>query len=135
MESIPEEYHDIFMEKTSFASLATVTPDGFPHVTIVWVDYDPEENLVLVNTERERRKEVNMRRNPKVGVVVPDPDDPYRWVSVYGEVELTEEGAREHIDELAGRYFGADEYPNPIQTKRVLAKIAPEEVITFNPEG
>ena len=43
-----------------------------------------------------------------------DPENPYRFLSVTGEVEeTTTEGAREHIDVLAQRYTGESEYPTP----------------------
>lgn len=131
MASIPESYWDVLMEKQTYATLATLWPNGVPHLSSVWIDYDPDADRVLVNTERERQKEVNVSRDPRVGVLAVDPDDPYNWVSVSGEVdEITEEGARDHIDVLGRRYTGEDEYPNPIQTKRVLLKIRPDRVMT-----
>jgi hypothetical protein len=58
-----------------------------------------------------------------------DPDDPYRHVTVMGAVdEMTTENAREHIDELGMRYMGESEYPNPIQTERVILKTRPDRV-------
>ncbi|MFB6159795.1 MAG: PPOX class F420-dependent oxidoreductase [Haloferacaceae archaeon] len=129
MASIPDEYLDLF-EKRTFAHVSTVMPDGTPHVTPVWIDYDADADRLLVNTERGRRKEVNVRENPRVGVSMTDPDDPYRHVSVMGEVEaVTTEGAGEHIDELAARYLGEDEYPNPVETERVILRIRPERVV------
>ena len=127
---IPESHVDI-LEAESYAHFATVGPDGLPHVTPVWVDHEDRES-VLVNTARGRRKERNVRENPKVGVSVLDPDDPYRYVSVRGEAELTEEGAREHIDELASRYFGVDEYPHHDEEEgaRVIVEIPAENVAT-----
>ena len=128
---VPESFYDLFMERMTFAALSTQMPDGHLHVTPVWVDYDPENEVVLLNTERERQKEVNMQRDPKVGLYVPDPADPWRWVSIQGEVvEMTEDGAKEHIDELARKWLDVDEYPNPIRTARVLVEIEPHRVIT-----
>ncbi|EFW92709.1 PPOX class putative F420-dependent enzyme [Haladaptatus paucihalophilus DX253] len=128
MSSIPTEFQELF-EKPVFAYFATLTPDGLPHVTPVWVDYDADEDRVLVNTERGRRKERNVRENPKVGMGMTDPDDRYRALSVLGEVdEVTEDGAREHIDDLSRRYTG-EEYQPEIRTARVLLKIRPDEVI------
>jgi PPOX class probable F420-dependent enzyme len=127
---IPESHVDIF-ESESYAHLATVMPDGTPHVTPVWVDHEDRE-YVLVNTARGRRKERNIRRNPKVGISVLDPDDPYRYVSVRGEAELTEAGAKSHIDELARRYFGVEEYPHHDEESgpRVIVKIPADTVST-----
>ncbi|QLG50335.1 PPOX class F420-dependent oxidoreductase [Natrinema halophilum] len=128
MGSIPEEYHDLF-EKETFAHVATLTDDGLPHVTPVWIDYDADGGHLLVNTERDRQKTRNAEHNSGVGVSMTDPDDPYRRLSVIGEIdEITTEGARDHIDELARRYTDADEYQNPIQSERVLFRIRVEEV-------
>lgn len=136
MPSIPEKYHDLLTETATYATVTTMLPDGLPHMTVVWVDYDPEADRVLVNTERGRRKERNVRSDPRAGVLAADPDDWFRWVSVAGEVdEVTTEGAREHIDELARRYTGQDSYTNPIETERVILELRPEHVVTFPPEG
>lgn len=128
MVAIPAEYHDLF-EKSTFAHFGTVLPSGTPHVTPVWVDYDEADERLLINTERDRQKERNVRREPGVGISMLDPDDPYRYLSVVGEVtDITTEGAREHIDALAQRYTGAD-YGNPIETERVLLRIRPDRLI------
>ncbi|QGN06693.1 PPOX class F420-dependent oxidoreductase [Halorhabdus sp. CBA1104] len=130
MATIPSTFQELF-ETATFAHVTTMTPAGEPHTTPVWVDYDAEDNRLLVNTERGRRKERNVARDPTVSVSMVDPDDPYRFLSVTGEVaETTTEGAREHIDALAQRYMGEDEYPNPIETERVLLRIRPVEVLT-----
>lgn len=130
MDEIPAEYEDLFGQKT-FAHFATLMEEGTPQVTPVWVDYDGE--YVLINTARGRRKERNATRDPKVGVSILDPDDPYRFISIRGEVaEITEEGAIEHIDSLAQRYMGVEEYPHHDEGEgeRVIIKIRPEGVAT-----
>jgi PPOX class probable F420-dependent enzyme len=131
MDSIPEPFHDLFERKT-FAHFATMMPDGTPQVTPVWVDYDAAANRVLVNTARGRRKEKNVRRNPKVSLSMTDPENPYRFVSVRGEVdELTEEGAVAHINDLARRYMDVEEYPGlDEEGARVQIRIRPEAVVT-----
>jgi len=128
MATIPEQYHDLF-ETATFAHVTTMLPDGRPHTTPVWVDYDADGDRLLVNTERHRRKAKNVDRDPTVSVSMTDPEDPYRFLSVTGEVDaVTTEGARDHIDELAGRYMGEDEYPQPIQSERVILRIRADDV-------
>lgn len=130
MADVPKAFHDLF-ERESFASFATVMPDGTPQVTPVWIDYDGEH--LLVNTARGRQKERNVRANPKVGVMAMDPEDPYRYVSVRGEVvELTEDGAVEHANELARRYMDVEEYPNhdAEDAPRVIIEVRPDRVVT-----
>ena len=130
--AIPEEFHDLF-EKRTFAHFATLMPDDTPQVTPVWVDYDSDAGELLVNTARGRRKEKNVSRDPKVGVSLVDPDDPYRFVSVRGRVvDLVEDGAVEHIDELARRYLDVDEYPYHESDggARVIVRISTDRVAT-----
>jgi PPOX class probable F420-dependent enzyme len=130
MVDIPTQFQDLF-EKQTFAHVTTLTPDGEPHTTPVWIDYDADDDRILVNTERGRRKERNVARDPTVSVSMTDPENPYRFLSVTGEVTaVTTEGAREHIDALAKRYMGEDEYPNPIETERVILRIRADEVLT-----
>lgn len=121
---IPEKYLDLF-NKRAFGHLATLMPDGKPQVTPVWCDFDG--TYVLVNSARGRQKDKNMRRDPRVSLSILDPDNPYRYLEIRGEVvEITEEGARAHIDKMAKKYLGRDEYPfaQPGEV-RVLYKIKP----------
>jgi PPOX class probable F420-dependent enzyme len=131
MTEIPSSHHDLF-EKKTFAHFATLMPEGTPQVTPVWVDYDPETNHVLVNTARGRQKERNVTRNPKVGIEMSDPDDPYRYLSVQGEVvSVSAADAVAHADDLAGRYMDLDEYPNHGDEvgERVVIRIRPDRVV------
>jgi PPOX class probable F420-dependent enzyme len=123
-EAIPEKYKDLF-EKKAFANLATVMPNGSPQVTPVWVDYDG--NYVLVNSARGRQKDKNMKQNSTVALSILDPDNPYRYLEVRGNVaEITEEGAAEHIDKMAKKYMGVEKYPYRQEGEvRVLYKIEP----------
>ena len=123
--SIPKNFQDLF-EKKTFANLATVMPDGSPQVTPVWIDFDGKH--VLVNSARGRQKDQNMKRDSSVALALSDPENPYRYLEVRGRVvEITEEGASEHIDKMARKYLGAEKYTNRKPGEvRVLYKIAPE---------
>jgi PPOX class probable F420-dependent enzyme len=128
--TIPEKYRDLFT-KRAFAHLGTVMPDGSPHVTPVWCDYDGKH--IRINSAKGRIKDKNMRRNRKVAMTVIDPDNPYRYLAVRGEVEeITEEGADDHIDLLAKKYLGKEKYPyrQPGEV-RVLYKIRPDRISTM----
>ncbi len=133
MSVIPNDFQDLF-EKRTFAHLSTLLPDGSPHSTPVWIDYDAEVDRVRINTERGRQKERNVRDDPRVAISMTDPENPYRMLMIRGEVdEITTEGAREHLDQLSKRYTGENEYPNPIQTERILLLIRPDHVSRFEP--
>lgn len=128
-EVIPARFLELFQKK-SFGHLATLLPNGTPQTSPVWVDFD--DTYVLVNSARGRLKDENMRQRPQVALSIQDPDDPYRYLEVRGRVvEITEQGAEEHIDRLAKRYLGLDRYPyrQPGEV-RVIYKIKPERTST-----
>lgn len=132
MAAIPTSHQDLFsFEKRAFAHLATLMPDGSPQVTPVWFDFDGTH--ILINSARGRQKDRNMRRDPRVAVEIMDPDNPYRYVQIRGQVvEITEEGADEHIDRLAKKYLGVDRYPHRRPGEvRVTYKILPVHVSVF----
>lgn len=116
------------LDEPAYCEVATLMADGSPQITQVWVDTDGEH--ILVNTSQNRQKTANIRRDPRVAVNVVDPNNAWRLASVRGKVvEITTEGADDHIDRLAKKYLGQDTYPfrNPAEV-RVTLKIAPEKV-------
>ena len=127
--AIPDQFKDLF-SKAAFAQLATLMPDGSPQVTPVWCDFDGAN--VRVNSAKGRIKDKNMRRDKKVALSVQDPENPYRYLAIRGEVvEITEEGADAHIDTLAKKYLGKDKYPFRAPGEvRVIYKILPSKVST-----
>jgi PPOX class probable F420-dependent enzyme len=97
------------LRRPSLCYLATSMPDGSPQVTQVWVDTDGEH--VRVNSVQEHVKVSNIARDPRVAVAISDPEMPSRYVQVRGRVlEVTTEGAVDHIEMLAQRYLGTP-YP------------------------
>jgi PPOX class probable F420-dependent enzyme len=129
MASIPDGYVDLF-ESEAIAHFGTLMPNGLPHITPVWVGHDGDD--ALVNTASGRQKARNVRNDPRAGLSVTDPDDPYRWLSLYGEVaEVTTEGAVDHIHELSRRYTGED-YGNLGEEagERVIIRVRPDRVMT-----
>ena len=114
----------------NLATVVTLMPDGQPQALLTWVDSDGEQ--LLVNTEPQRQKARNLRRDPRITVLIHSADDPWDWAEVRGRVVETVNGdeARRHIDELARKYVGTD-YRNPIGPQgRVILKIAADKVNT-----
>lgn len=110
----------------NFAALTTRSRSGEARTHIMWIDADDE--YLLVNTEVHRQKYRDVGVDPRVTVTVWDAENPYRYIEVRGTVvgEARGEEARSHIDRLSRRYTGAD-YGAPIQSERVLLRIAPRK--------
>jgi PPOX class probable F420-dependent enzyme len=115
------------MRGKNFAAVATLTADGRPQTSIVWIDTDGEH--VVFNTTNARAKGRHLRRDPHVSVSVFDKDDPYRYFEVEGTAELVLEGANEHIDALSQKYRGVD-FHTP--EDRVIVKVKPERIFDYN---
>ncbi len=132
---IPESHRDL-LDGPIYVTLATVMPDGQPHATVVWCSYDGSH--VLINTRRGTQKEKNMRERPMATIMAIDPQNPYRYLEVRGSVdEITEEGALDHINQLARLYANKPTYyggvaPAEMEDKvvRVICKIRPRRVRT-----
>jgi len=124
---IPQTHADLF-EKQAFGNLGTLMKDGSPQVTPVWVDYDG--TYVRFNSAKGRVKDVNIRRDPRVSITLQDPGNPYRYLEIRGRVvEITENGADDHINKLSQKYLGKPVYPfrQPGEV-RVTYKIEPQKI-------
>lgn len=98
------------LKRPVIANLATLLPDGSPQLTPLWIDVDGDD--LVINTAKGRAKARNIERDKRVALSVVDPNDPYNTVVVRGTVvDITTEGADAHIDSLAKKYLGVDEYP------------------------
>jgi len=123
-----ETWRDLVESKKTFAHIALVAPDGTPRVTPVWIDY--VNGKILMNTAKGRVKAQHLKLGSPVAISITDPDNPYRYVQIRGNVtRVTEEGARDHIDKMAKKYIGKDKYPwsKPGEV-RVLYEIEPTRV-------
>ena len=86
MSSAPETHRDL-LERPLFAHLATVGEDGAPRSNPMWFVYEPESDRILLTHTRRRHNYRFLRREPRVALSITDPDDPYRYLQVRGEVE------------------------------------------------
>jgi PPOX class probable F420-dependent enzyme len=116
------------VEAPNFASVATLMPDGAPHVSTIWIDIDGGD--VLFNTAEGRVKTANIARDRRVAISVFDRDDPYEQVVIRGTVvDVTHEGAHEHIDRLAKKYLDVEVYPwSEPGERRVTVRVRPDRV-------
>ncbi|MFD9867550.1 PPOX class F420-dependent oxidoreductase [Streptomyces niveus] len=119
------------LDSPVFVAIATIQPDGSPQVSPVWVKRDGDD--ILISTTVGRRKEENLRRDPRVTVLLQPFDAPYSYAEIRGSATLTTEGGQELIDELAVKYVGksySEFNPNAGQDDaRVVVRITPRKVV------
>ena len=99
--SIPASHADLLTRPIP-GVLTTMMPDGQPQSCLVWCDFDGE--CARVHTSRERQKGRNMLVNPKVSLLIVDPDNTGRFLQIRGDAELIEDGALEQLDEITRQY-------------------------------
>lgn len=111
-----------------YAVLATLEPDGRPQLSVVWIVRDHDE--VLVSTVRGRRKEVNLRRDPRATLLVYPADDPQEYVEIRGEVTIDEDPTGSLIQALSQKYTGGP-YTEDDGTdhERVIIRLHPRHVV------
>ncbi|WP_405496478.1 PPOX class F420-dependent oxidoreductase [Streptomyces sp. NBC_00096] len=114
-----------------FATVASIQPDGSPQLSITWLTRDGED--LLFSTTVGRRKEKNLRADPRVTVMINPANAPYTYAEVRGSASLTTEGGQELIDDLSRKYTGKDYADfNPASkddAPRVVVRITPRKVV------
>jgi PPOX class probable F420-dependent enzyme len=115
------------LAKPICAVISTNAADGSINSSVIWLSADDEG--VAVNSAKGRVWPTNLERDPHATLVVVNPDNPMEYVEIRGRAAATTDGADAHIDALAKKYLGKDEYPwrNPAET-RVRFDITPERV-------
>jgi|SRR5271165_1263841 len=110
----------------NFCTVSTLRADGSVHSVPVWVDV--QDGLPVLNTAEGRAWPTNLERDPRVTLTVPSAENPYEYLEIRGRVgERTHEGADAHIDALAKKYMGVDEYPlRQPGEQRVIIRVEPE---------
>jgi PPOX class probable F420-dependent enzyme len=116
------------LEDPNLAHVVTLFKDGSPQVTPVWVDCD--DTHILINTTKGRQKPRNLARDPRIALSIAAQDNQQMYMEVRGRVvEITTEGAFEHISKLGRKYMGPDfVYPKREGEVRVIVRIEPEYV-------
>src|SRR5690242_16898898 len=77
-------------EGTRTGKLATVQPDGRPHVVPIWFVLDDDDSVVF-NVGADSAKGRAMRREPRLALCVDAENPPYAFVLLEGRAEISDE--------------------------------------------
>ncbi len=97
------------LDNPNYAVVSTRNADGSIHSTIVWISAD--DGTVAVNSAIGRIWPTNLERDPHVTVLVFESGNPYNYLEIRGTTTPDRADADEHINRLARKYIGQDEYP------------------------
>jgi PPOX class probable F420-dependent enzyme len=116
------------LDRPTYAVLATLNPDGSPQTTVMWVTRDGDD--VLFSTIEGRAKPRNLRRDPRVSVMLVDPADPLAYVEIRGTAQVSDDGPVGLIHTLSEKYeghpFRGDDGTDHV---RLIVRVRPERLI------
>jgi PPOX class probable F420-dependent enzyme len=132
----PEE-QTAFLREHRKAALATTDKEGFPHV--VAMNFYTKDSLFYMTSYAKAQKVLNIRRNPKVALMV-EAGDKYselQGVMVRGHCEIIEgaDAVRTAFAEMAQARGATYERPQAARDsspKRVVLKIIPEKITSWD---
>lgn len=137
-----------FLKNAQTLQVASISPDGRPHLVPMWFAVDDEGCLVFT-TYRSSQKVRNIERDPRVTLLVEDGDvyDELRGVMIEGEAELVDDidSTRDVMRLVGTKYYGktpatpADREaprsrPDRRRTipKRVAVRVRPGTVVSWD---
>jgi PPOX class probable F420-dependent enzyme len=118
---------------TRTAKVATVMANGQPHVMPVWFVLDGDQ--VVFTTGADSVKGRNLRRDPRIALLVDDEEPPYAFVHLRGRATISEDldALLRFATKIGSRYMGtnrAEEFGrrNAVPGE-ILVRVDPERVI------
>jgi PPOX class probable F420-dependent enzyme len=127
------EIAGFLMHGTRTAKVATMMSSGQPHVMPVWFVLDGDE--LVFTTFAPSVKGRNLRRDPRIALVVDEDVAPYAFVHIRGRVSISEDMDEllRFATEIGARYMGterADEFGqrNAVPGE-LLVRVMPERII------
>jgi general stress protein 26 len=132
----PQEQED-FLTKNQKAALATLDRNGFPHV--VAMNYVYRDGAFYMTSYGKAQKVLNLRRNPKVGLMVETGRvyNELQGVLVRGHCEILEDASQVQMAwrRIGGTQGGGAGVPSEAvasMPKRVVLKIVPEKITSWD---
>ena len=125
---IPQTHKDLLGAQVGV--LGTVGASGRPQLSATW--FLAEDDVVKISLNTTRQKVKNLQAEPKVSFLIFDPANPYKYVELRGDAEITPDGDYSFADRLGAKYGGADlrERDEPGET-RVVVTISPVRVVAW----
>jgi PPOX class probable F420-dependent enzyme len=124
---IPDTHKDLLNAQVGV--LGTIGASGRPQLSATWFLAEGDTVKISLNTARQKVK--NLQANPKVSFLILAPDNPYKYVELRGDAEVTADDDYAFADKLGAKY-GANlrERDQPGEV-RVVVTIKPARVVAW----
>ncbi len=117
-----------FLRQPRTARLATIGPDGYPHIIPIWFMLDGDD--LVFGSDRDNRKVRNALANPKGAVVIggePETDD--AGYMIQGDLAIEEDPRRILLRRMMRRYEAGEEAEDWMQADMIVIRLKPRKVI------
>ena len=98
------------LDSSAVATLATIDPDGRPHLSLAWVGV--EDGEIVIGSITDQRKLRNIRRDPRVTLtILSDRINDHgllEYLLISGTARVTAGGGAALLKRLARTYLGPD---------------------------
>jgi PPOX class probable F420-dependent enzyme len=135
----PEEV-DAFLHEPHTMAVATLNPDGHPHVVAMW--YGFLDGAPAFETYKKSQKIVNLQRDPRITCMIEDGDryEHLRGVELVGKGTIVEdpEALRTVAVDLFHRYNShlpseqMDLYVEALMAKRWVVRVDVEDIVSWD---
>lgn len=124
-----------YLRRPLVVTFTTIRPDGSPHVTPIWYEYDDGKFYCWVGSNTVKAR--NIRRDSRVSLCIATHDHPYSYVIAEGMCEISHDGVAERARSIAMRYYGEERgarFANEInqEGESVLLVVTPTRMLSEN---
>jgi PPOX class probable F420-dependent enzyme len=109
--------------------LGTIGASGRPQLSATW--FLAEGNTVKISLNTARQKAQNLQANPKASFLIFDPENPYKYVELRGDAELTPDDDYEFADQVGAKYGTNLRDRDKPGDHRVTVTIKPTRVVVW----
>jgi PPOX class probable F420-dependent enzyme len=131
---LSKEQAEAFLREPHIAVLATVRPDGRPHVVPTWYEYDNGEVVLHMSAASVRYG--NIQHNNRVALCMDTRTPPYKAVIVEGSAGMEEGTDDERTRRMAVHYLGearGNRYADSLRgASVVIARVKPDRFISWD---
>lgn len=124
---IPESHRDLLGAQVGV--LGTIGVSGRPQLSATWFLAAGDTVQISLNTSRQKVK--NLQADPKVSFLILDPGNPYRYVELRGDAEISPDDDYAFASQVGAKYGdNLRDRDKPGET-RVVVTIRPARVIVW----
>ena len=124
MTTIPDSHRDLL--DAQVATLATLGEDGRPQLSEVWFLAEDDQVRLSLNTTRQKVR--NLRRRPGCSLLILDLANPYRYLEIRGDAEITPDPDYIFADRVGAKYQADPRDMDQPGESRVVVTVRPHRV-------